>query len=213
MWRALRAELAYFRPWLLGGLGIGAGVTILLGILLGIFGGAEDTPSFLPGMFAVLAGMVVAFIAQSYRAEERRARLLLSGSLTPAQLSGVLVLLPPCLVGLGALAAVPMLALSAALSAGYDSSTQGVLAILTGQFLAYAQLGPLFQETAAARRQGRSRPAMVGSLAIAVVLPVLISFYWFSHRPLVFVAGYVVMVGIIAIVSAKLYQGRTDFTR
>jgi len=30
MWHALRAELAYFRPWLLGGLGIAAGVSLMM---------------------------------------------------------------------------------------------------------------------------------------------------------------------------------------
>ena len=102
MWHALRAELVYFRPWLLGGLAIAAFVGIFLSVLVRLVDDADGVPAFLPAMFPFIAGMVVAFIAQSYRIEERRARLLLAGPLTPRQLGVVMVLLPPCLVGLGA---------------------------------------------------------------------------------------------------------------
>ena len=33
MWHALKAELAYFRPWLLGGLGLAAGVVVLVSLI------------------------------------------------------------------------------------------------------------------------------------------------------------------------------------
>jgi hypothetical protein len=213
MWHALRTELAYFRPWLLGGLGIAAGVVVLLAVLLRLFGGAEEVPSFLPGMFAILAGMVVSFIAHSYRFEERRARLLLAGPLTPRQIAGIIVLLPAVLVSLGALAAVPMLGLASLVSGKIDLADLGLLGVLAGQFLAYAQMAPLLHETIAAHSQGRSRAAIIGWLGIILTIPVLIAFYWFEHQPLVYIPGYLIVVAALMAVTAVLYQGRTDFTR
>jgi hypothetical protein len=213
MWHALKTELAYFRPWLLGGLGIAAGIVVLLGVLLRLFGGAEDVPSLLPGMFAILAGMVVSFVAQSYRFEERRARLLLAGPLTPRQIAGVTVLLPAVLVGLGTLAAVPMLGLASLISGKVDSASLGVLGVLAGQFLAYAQLGPLVQEATAAHSQGRNQAATAGWLGIALLVPVLIAFFWFEDKPLVYIPGYLIVIGLIMVMSVLLYENRSDFTR
>ncbi len=213
MWHALKAELAYFRPWLLGGLGIATGVVTILAVIFRLYGGAEDVPSFLPGMFAILAGMVVSFIAQSYRSEERRARLLLSGPLTPRQLAGITVLLPALLVGIGALAAVPMLVLANLISSQVDLADTGLLGVLAGQFLVYAQMGPLLQEATAAYSQGRTAAATVGWIGIVLTIPVLIAFYWFDHQPLVYIPGYLILIAILMVASLVLYQGRTDFTR
>ena len=48
MLHALRAELAYFRPWLLGGLGIAVGVSTLLTVLMHLPSVNSDAPSFVP---------------------------------------------------------------------------------------------------------------------------------------------------------------------
>ncbi len=103
MWNALRTELVYSRPWLLGGLGIATFVSALLIVLTVFVNDSDGVPSFVVGMFPIIAGMVVAFIAQSFRSEERRSRLLMAGPMTPRQLAVILVVLPACLVGLGAL--------------------------------------------------------------------------------------------------------------
>ena len=111
--RALKTELEYFIPWLLGGLGIALFVVVLLSVLIRMFEEGEGPPSFVIAIFPIIAGMVVAFIAQGYRVEERRARLLLAGPLTPRQLAAVTVLLPVCFTGAGTLAVAPMIALCA----------------------------------------------------------------------------------------------------
>jgi hypothetical protein len=214
MWRALRAELAYFRPWLLGGLGIAAFVAILLSALVRFLADADGVPSFLPGMFAVIAGMVVSFIAQSYRVEEHRARLLLAAPLTPRQLAWVMVLLPPCLVGLAALAAVPLIGLAAVVSGSFEPSALPTLGLFAGQFLSYAQMGPLAQEATAARRQRRSRAAAIGWTVFILAIPLLGAAFWYPvssehYRYL----GIVIALGTVMTATVALYRGRTDFTR
>ena len=213
MWRVLRAELVYFSPWLLGGLGMAAGISVLLSVLLRLFGGGDETPSFLPGMFALLAGMVVSFIAQSYRFEEHRARLLMAAPLTTGQLAGVMVLLPVCLVGLGALAAPLILTLAAAIGGQFELRTLGILGVLAGQFMAYAAIGPLAQEAVTASKQGRTRAAVGGWAVIGISIPLLTALFWLGGRPAVYVPGFLVLVASLMAASVRLYRGRTDFTR
>ena len=166
MWHALRAELAYFLPWLLGGFGIAAGIGVLLHVLLHFFGEGEKVPSFLPAMFPILAGMVVSFVAQAYRFEERRVRLLLKGPLSPRQLGWVTALLPLFLVGAGTVVAAIVMTLSNLAGAEGDARTSRVLGVLAGQFLVYALLGTVIQEAVAAHLQGRGRSAIVAWVGI-----------------------------------------------
>lgn len=212
MLRALRAELVYFRPWLLGGLGIAFFVSSVLIVLMLIPSVGSDMPTFLPAMFPVIAGMVVSFIAQSYRSEEHRARLLLAGPLVPRQLAGVMVLLPLCLVGLGAVAGAVWLGLASWITGPMDTGTWPTLGMLTAQFLAYAQMGPLAQEATAARRQRRRRAAVVGwSFFVGLVLFMVAS--QFVLGSIYGNLGLLVTVVTAMVVSAALYPGRTDFTR
>ena len=213
MWHVLRTELYYFLPWLFGGLGIAVGITILLSVLLGFLGGGERVPSFLPGMFPILAGMVVSFIAQSLRFEERRARLLLAGPVTPGQLGWVTVLLPACLVALGALAAIPMLGLAALIGSKVEPASFRMLGALVGQFFAYAQIGPLVQEAVAAKRQGRLGAATAAWSGIVLALPFLTAFYWLESQPMLLVLSYLVAIAMVMSGCVALYRGRTDFTR
>jgi len=214
MWHALRAELIYFRPWLLGGLGIAAFVSTLLIVLTVFVKDTDGVPSFVVGMFPIIAGMVVAFIAQSYRSEERRARLLLAGPMTPRQLAGVMVLLPACLVGLGALFGGLWVGLASMIvgTASIEGATVPTLGMFSVQFWAYAQMGPLAQEATAARRQRRFRAAIVGWTVFVGAILFLVA----SQIVLGSVFGRVGLLAVVAtamVVSAVLYQGRTDFTR
>ena len=168
MWRALKAELAYFWIWLVGGLGIAAFVVVLLSVLVRFFEEGDVPPSFVIAMFPIIAGMVVSFVAQGYRVEERRTRMLLAGPLTPGQLAGVTVLLPVIFVALGVLAAVPMTALATLITGKLEASDLRVVAGFAGQFWAYAQLGPLAQESTAARRQQRSAAIEVHRVGAAM---------------------------------------------
>ena len=212
MWHALKAELAYFRPWLLGGLGIAAGVSGLLMVLMLLPSVDADIPSFVPGIFPIIAGMVVAFISQSYRWEERRARLLLAGPLTPGDLAGVTIFLPACLVGLGAIAGVLWVGVTSLITGPLDPATLRTLGGFTVQFLAYAMLGPLAQEATAARRQQRGRAAITGwAVFVGAILSLAASqFYLGSIRGQLW---QLIVVATVMVVSAVLYAGRTDFTR
>jgi len=212
MWHALRAELVYFRPWLLGGLGIAAGVGALLMGIIWFVPDADGTPGFLPEMFLIIAGMVVSFIAQSYRWEERRARLLLAGPLTPRQLAGVTVLLPACLVGLAALAALVKFALFALVTGQLELANLGFIGAFTGEFLGYAQMGPLAQEATAARRQGRGRAAVLGWTVFVGAVLVLGATMVFRNAIQGYLGQLMVVVTAMA-VTVWLYEGRTDFTR
>jgi len=212
MWRALKAELVYFWPWLLGGLGIAAGVGALLIGIIWFVPGADGTPGFLPEMFLIIAGMVVSFIAQSYRWEERRARLLLAGPLTPRQLAGVTVLLPACLVGLAALAALLKFGLFALVTGNVDLANLGFIGAFTGEFLGYAQMGPLAQEATAARRQQRGRAAILGWTVFVGAVLVLGATMVFRNAIQGYLGQLMVVVAAMA-VTVWLYEGRTDFTR
>ena len=212
MWHALRAELAYFRPWLLGGLGIAAGVGALLIVIIWLVPDADGTPGFLPEMFLIIAGMVVSFIAQSYRWEERRSRLLLAGPLTPRQLAGVAVLLPACLVGLAALAALLKFGLFALFTGKLELANLVFVGAFTGEFLGYAQMGPLAQEATAARRQGRGRAAIAGWAVFVGAILVLGVSMVFRNSIQGYLGQLVAIVAAMA-VGAWLYAGRTDFTR
>lgn len=214
MLNALRAELVYFRPWLLGGLGIATFVSTLLIVLTVFVNDSDGVPGFVVGMFPIIAGMVVAFIAQSYRSEEHRTRLLMAGPMTPRQLAGVLVLLPACLVGLGALfggffIGLTSLIVGAASAKGATAPTLGVFVI---QFWAYAQMGPLAQEASAAHRQKRGTAAIIGWTAFVGAILFLVA----SQFVLGSIYGHIglfAMIAIAMVVAAVLYAGRTDFTR
>ena len=212
MWHALRAELVYFRMWLFGGLGIAGGITVFMHVLKWLFDDGEGVPGFLTSMFLLIAGMVVAFVAQSYRAEERRARLLMAGPLTPRQLAGGLVRLPAALMGLCVLLTAFKIGLEALITGRLDIESVRTTASFAGQFWAYAQLGPLAQEASAAHRQRRSRAVVVGwGVFVGAVLVLAAS--WLFAGSIHGFLGPMIAAGAAMAVAAALYQGRTDFTR
>jgi hypothetical protein len=211
MWRALRTEVAYFRPWLLGGIGIAAGVVVILSTLIRISGDQDGPPLVIFVMFPVIAGMVVSFIAQSLRAEERRSRLLLAGALTPRQLATVMVLLPISFVGLTVLVSPVLIGLGAVIAGKLEWSALGSVGGFAVQFLAYAQLGPLAKESSAARRQQRYSAATVGWVIFGGIILVLAASQFFFGS----VVGQLAQAAAVVVVMAAawlLYQGRTDFT-
>jgi hypothetical protein len=212
MWRALKAELVYFLPWLLGGLGIAAFVVVVLSVLVRFLEEGDGPPMFVVTMFPFIAGMVVAFVAQGYRSEERRARMLLAGPLTPRQLAGVTVLLPVCFIALGALAAAPMIWLATLITGKFQASDLRIAAGFAGQFWAYAQLGPLAQESTAARRQRRSGAAITGWGVFVIAILVLAASQFVMHLMIGHLGVVVAIIAAMA-VAAALYVGRTDFTR
>jgi hypothetical protein len=212
MLHALKTEFVYFRLWLLGGLGIATFVAVLLSLLVRFLEEGDGPPSFVIAMFPIIAGMVVAFVAQGYRIEERRARMLMAGPLTPRQLAGVTVFLPVCFVGLSVLTVAPMIGLATLITGKFEPSAIPIVAGFAGQFWAYAQLGPLAQESSAARRQRRSGATIAGWAVFVGAILVLAASQFFMHSIWGFFGVAVAALAALA-VAATLYEGRTDFTR
>ena len=212
MWHALKAELVYFRMWLLGGLGIAAGVSVMMLVIKWFVDDAEGIPGFLTSMFLFIAGMVVSIIVQSYRWEERRTRLLMAGTLTPRQLAGVLVVLPVCFMSVGAAAGVLMIGLTALITGHLDLTDLRMTGVFGLEFWAYAQMGPLVQEAAAARRQGRGQAAIIGWTVFAIAILLLAVGMFFRHM-IQANLGQLLAIVMAMVVAAAIYQGRNDFTR
>jgi hypothetical protein len=225
MWHALRAELAYFRPWLLGGLGIAAGVVIIVSVVFFAVG-EEGPPSHaaagIRGMFLIMAPMIVGFIAQTFRSEERRARLLLAGPLTPRQLAGVMVLLPVVLFGIAVLAAGLVIGAGSLVTGKLELESLNIVGYVGGMMFMMMMMGLLAQEATAARRQRRLRAAAAGwaGFVVAVLLFAALSvaalylaapqgFVTWTHLNL----GNLIVAVTAMVAFAALYAGRTDFTR
>lgn len=212
MLHALKAELAYFRVWLIGAFSIAVGITVMLHFLKWLFDDAEGVPGFVTNMFLLIACMVVSFVAQGMRSEERRARLLMAGPMTPTQAAGVLVLLPACLMGVGVILTAVKVGITALIAGGIDSESAMVTASFTGQFWATAQVGPLAQEATAARRQHRNWAGLFGWLAFAGSILALIGLMWLRGAA-AGLLGHLVVLGTVMAVTVALYRNRTDFTR
>ena len=180
MWHALKAELAYSRRWLLGGFGIAVANAVLVSVIFGLVGD-KGPPTFvatgLRGMFLIMAPLVVSFTVQSFRIEERRARLLLSGSLTPRQIAGVMALLPTVLFAIGALAATLVIAAELSVTGRLELEALHIVGYVGGLIYMMTMMGLLLQESVAAVRQ-RRRPAAAAGWAgfvTAVLLLVALS--------------------------------------
>ena len=220
MWHALRADLAYFRPWILGAFAIAVGVALLITVIFSVVG--EDGPpdhaaAGMRGMFLVMAPMIVAFIAQGIRSEERRARLLLAGPLTPRQIGGAMVLLPAVLFGIGVVAAALTIVVEAVITRRFNPESLNMAGFVGGQMIAYSILGLLIQEAAAARNQRRSRAAVLAwSIVVASALVLAAMYVFLSWEVLTWVhlVGTHLLVAVAAMAgTTALYSGRTDFTK
>jgi len=216
MWAALRAELAYFRPFLLSAWAIAAAVAVMVNGLT-LLASDDRHPGVtvsvgLPGILLVVGAMVVGFIAQGTRSEERRARLLFAAPLTPRQLGAVLVLLPTCLVALGVAATGVLVGLAALTPAGLDATPVRMVVRVAGQLLAVVQMGPLAQESTAARRQRRRSAAALGWTGFVTAILVLAVVQVVPDVAFGLLAQLAV-AGAAMAASATLYARRTDFTR
>lgn len=222
MWHALRAELTYFRPWLLGGLGLAAGVATLVSVIFRLVG--EDGPpaqaaAGIRGMFVVMAPLVVGFIVQTYRFEERRARLLLAGSLNPRQMAGVMVLLPLCLLALAALAGALVMGTEALITGRLAVESLHIAGYVGGMLFMMLMLGLLIQEAVAAHRQRRQRAAVAGWAGLAggvVLLAALSAAAFLLQGPLTWISlhlGNLITAAAAMAATLSLYTRRTDFTQ
>jgi len=220
MWHALRAEIAYARPWLLGGLGIAAGVGVVISVVfwtIGEEGPPRHVGAGMRGLFLIIAPMIVGFIVQAYRTEERRSRLLLAAPLTPRQLGFVTVSIPAILFGIGAVAAGLVIAADALITGRLELETLNMVGFVGGQMFAYAQLGLLVQEAVAAKRQRRLQAREAGWAGFVVAVLFLSAMYLgVSQQSLAWihmVMAHAAVGGAAMVVTFVLFSGRTDFTR
>jgi hypothetical protein len=220
MLHALRAELAYLRPWLFGGLGLALGVATLVTV---IFAATEGPPAFaasaIRAMFPMMAPLIVGFIVQAFRNEERRARLLFAGPVTPRQLAIVSVLIPLALGVCGAVVAAGVVAIESAIRGEFVFETLHIVAYVGGMLLLCTEMGLLIQEAVVTSSQRRRGAAVAGwgTLAVGALLLTALSIAAFAAQgpwtwPLLH-AGNVVAALAAAAVTIVLYTGRTDFTR
>ncbi len=220
MLHALRAELAYSRPYLLGGLGLAVGVVIIISVVfsaVGENGPPSHAAAGIRGMFLIMAPLIVGFIAQAYRVEERRTRLLLAGHLTPRQIAGVTVLLPTLLFGIGILAAGLMITVGFLVTGRFELESVNIIGFVGGQIFAYTQLGLLAQEATAAHRQRRPRATAAAWLAFVTSVLLLAVLYSALVREVLawnhLILAHLVIVIFAMVASVALYANRTDFTR
>ena len=220
MWRALRAELAYSRPFLLGGFGIAVGVVVLISIVF-LTVGKEGPPaaigSGLRGMFLIMAPIIVGYIAGGTLSQERRARLLLAGSATPRQLAAVAVLVPTALFGIGVVAAGLVVGAEALRAGRLNPEAVHLPAYVGAMMFAIGAVILAAQEAGAARRQRRVRAAVLGSAAFVVTVLMLAALFvvslWGFIGWVTLVVGHLVVAALAMESAAALYAGRTDFTR
>lgn len=220
MWRILRVELAYLLPWLLGGLGLALGVTTLVTGIFAIFGGPPElVATAIRVLFPMVAAMIVAFIAQAHRTQERRVRLLLAGPSTPGQLAVVSALIPFALGACGALAAGSIVAVESAIRGTIRVVTLHLVGYVGGQLTLYALIGLLIGEVAFCGRQRRRRAAAAGwaTLIAGTILVAVVTVGALTDRgpwtwPILHAANLVAAVGT-AVVTVSLFTARTDFTR
>lgn len=222
MWHALRAELNYSRPWLLGALGIAAGVVVLINVIFRLVGDNDPTGHEVVGIsavFPVMAPMIAGFVVQAYRNEERRTRLLLAAPLTPRQIAVAMVLLPVILFGIGVLAGGLVVATVALVTGRLEMETLQMVGYVGSLMFMMTQMGLLAQEATAAHRQQRRRSAAAGWAGFAVAVLILTTLSLLVIRfqgPLTWISlhlGNLAMAVVAMVASVTLYAGRTDFTR
>lgn len=221
MWYALRAELAYSRPFVLGGLGMAVGVVTVVSLVFAAVG--DGPPSHaadgIRGMFLVMGPTVAGFIVQAYRSQERRARLLLAGPLTPRQIAVAAALLSAILFGIGVLAAGLVMGAGSLARGKLEIESLHMVGYVGGLMLMMQMMGLAAQEAAAARRQRRPRAAAAGwavFVAAMLFLAALDSAAFYFQGPLTWMSlhlGNLIVAAAAAAVSVELYAGRTDFTR
>ncbi len=221
MWHTLRTELAYSRSWLLGGLGLAVGVVVIVSVVFFAVGD-EGPPSHaaagIRGMFLIMAPLIVGFIIQTERTEERRARLLMAGPLTPRQFAGAAVLLPVVLFGIGLVAAALMLGVDSLVTGKLEIESLHIVGYVGGLILMMQSMGLVVQEAVAAHRQRRLRAAVAGwaGFAVAVLfLTGLSATAVFLQGPRTWLSLHLgnLIVAVMAMATAvTLYVHRTDFT-
>lgn len=222
MWRALRAELAYSRPWLSGGMGIAAGVTFIVTLVfltVGDDGPPSDAAAGIRSMYFMMAPLIVGFIVQSYRYQERRTRLLLMAALTPRQIASARILLPFVLSAIGVLASALVLGTEALITGRFSVGAVHMVGYVGGLLLMMLMMGLLAQEAVAAHRQRRARSAtlgwatfVVGTLVLAALSLAAFFFQGSLTWPGLHLGNLVVAVAA-TLASASLFGARTDFTK
>lgn len=221
MWRALRIELSYSRWWLLGGLGLAVGVAGIVSLIffaVGAQGPPHHAAAGIRGMFLMMAPLIVGFVILTYRNEERRARLLMAGPITPRQLAGAAVLLPIVLFGIGLVAAALTLGVDSLVTGRLEVESMHIVGYVGGLILMMQLMGLVAQESIAAHRQQRLRAAVTGwgGFVVAVLLlAALTAAGAVAQGPMTWPMlhlGNLVVAVLAGVGALALYSHRTDFT-
>jgi len=220
VWQAARAELAYVLPFLLGAFGIAAGAALVVTVVFLVVGGHGLPGHIVAGlraMFVVMAPIIVGYIIQGTRVEERRTRLLLAGSLTPLRLAGVTVLLPAVLFGIGALAAAAVLGAELVVTGRLARASVSMPGYVGTMMFLIGLLVLLAQEAAAAGSQRRLWAAAAGWSAFVTAVLLLAGLTIASVEGLLgltaLIVGHLGVAATAIVASAALFAARTDFTR
>jgi len=220
VWQAARAELAYALPFLLGAFGIAAGAALVVTVVFLALGGHGPPGHIVAGlraMFVVMAPIIVGYIIQGTRVEERRTRLLLAGSLTPLRLAGVTVLLPAVLFGIGTLAAGAVLGAELVVTGRLARASVSMPGNVGTMMFLIGFLVLLAQEAAAAGSQRRLWAAAAGWIAFLATVLLLAGLTIASVQGLLgltaLIVGHLGVAATASVVSAALFAARTDFTR
>jgi hypothetical protein len=165
-----------------------------------------------------MAPVILGFVIQALRNEERRNRLLLATSLTPRQLAWVSALIPVIMYAIGILLAALMLALEALITGSLARESMHLVAFVGGMIFTGTLVGLLIQEAVAAHRQGRSRAAIAGWAVFGVVALVFASlqtasvvFQGPATWPLLHLGNLTLAAAALA-ATVGLAAGRSDFT-
>jgi hypothetical protein len=222
MWHALRTELAYFRPWLVGAFALAVGVAALVSGIFRAVGDEGPEPfaaTGIRGMFLIMAPLILGFVIQALRAEERRIRLLMAGPLTPRQLAGVSILIPVILLGIGILGAASLLVVDALITRAFAAESLHIVAFVGSLIFMGTMIGLLIQEAVAAYSQGRTRAAVAGWAVFAAGVLVLGAIQTRAvvvqgplTWPLLHLGNLLVAVAVMPAI-VLLFANRSDFTR
>jgi hypothetical protein len=216
----LRAEIAYFRDWIVGALGIALLVVAMLTVVFATSPDSDAPPhavAGIRGMFFFMAPMIVAFIIQSYRSEEHRNRLFLVGDVTPTNVATTQALVPIALFAIGLVFGGSMITAESLLTGRFEPEGLRIAVFVGVMMLMMAQLSLLIEETSAAGGQGRRAARWVGwgilslsglVFASLTALSILGRVGWLELN-----LGNLAIALVAPAATIALFSGRHDFTR
>lgn len=220
MWRLVREGLRFYRPVLLISWGFGAGVLVLILVLLAIFGSAQERGQLLKVAVQIplpilLASMIAGFIAIGTERSENRVRMQVMLPLRVGEIALAWVLLPTVLMLIGLALAHALFAVMLAVEGSAPLSPRHLTVdFIAAQLLFWLQLPLVIRELIELRRRTSWTAALgpKGLVVTAVALMVLVQL-----GPLKSIAlrgaGAAALTVLVMALTAAMFVRRTQFTR